>query len=79
MLGNVIVGAFSVGTLAVIECMYCVHDSRVDLSGCPCFSSGPNTEKMPFFRHKRLTRGGPLGNDADQKLVKINRGNYRNN
>ena len=38
MLGNVVVGAFSVDTLAVIECMYCVHDSRVDLSGCPCFS-----------------------------------------
>ena len=32
-----------------------------------------------FFRHKRLTRGGPLGNGFDQKLVKINRGNHRNN
>ena len=38
MLGNVIVGAFRVNTLAVIECMYCVHDGRFDLSGCPCFS-----------------------------------------
>ena len=38
VLGNVMVGAFSVDTLVVIECMYCIHDSRVDLSGCPCFS-----------------------------------------
>ena len=36
---NVAVGAFSVDTLAVIECMYCVHDGRVDLSGSPCLSS----------------------------------------
>ena len=39
MLGNVVVGALSVNNLAVIECMYCVHDNRVDLSSCPCFST----------------------------------------
>ena len=39
MLGNVIIGALSVYTPAVIECMYCVHDSRFDLSSCPRLSS----------------------------------------
>ena len=49
MLGNVIVGAFSVDTLAVIECMYCIHGSRVDLSGCPCFSSCTPSDRANRF------------------------------
>ena len=41
--------------------------------------SDKTKKSRSFFRHKRLTRGGPLGNGADQKLVKINSGNHRNN
>ena len=39
MLGNVVIRALSVNLLAIVECMYCVHDGGFDLSSCPCSST----------------------------------------
>ena len=66
MLGNVVIGALSVDTLAVIECMHCVHGSRVDLSSCTTADSSYGRSFSPIgapeeIWHKTCFFGTLLG------------------
>ena len=43
MLGNVVIGALSAKILAMVKCMYGIHNGGFGLSCCPHFSSNGNS------------------------------------